>query len=46
MSATLNLSDGEVTTLYDLLVESENELPDGKYKNDVESMREKLQGQL
>jgi len=46
MSATLNLSDDEVVTLYDLLVQYEGTVGDGSYANDIESMREKVERQL
>ena len=46
MTAILNLTDEEVVTLYDLLVQYEETVGDGSYANDIESMREKVERQL
>jgi len=42
----LTLTDEEAKTLYDQLCEVENVMPDGDYKDDIQSIKEKLEGQL
>ena len=46
MSNTLNLTDSEVKTLYDILVQTDKTTTEGEYADDVNSMREKVRTQL